>query len=362
MVQIEEIEVEGYERVVSAKDPSSGLRCFIAIHSTLLGPSLGGVRLWHYETDKEALHDALRLAQAMTYKNALAEVGLGGGKAVIASEQVHGAKRRQLLQAFAEVVGYLQGDYIAAEDVGTTSADMAIIKEKVPYVAALSTIKSSGDPSRFTAWGVLKGMQACAEAVWGSEELKGKRVAIEGAGHVGGKLAELLFWHGAELLLSEIDDKRLSMFCHTTGAKAIGDGCFYSTECDILCPCALGGGINSQTIPHIRAPIIAGSANNQLADSLCAEALFEKGILYAPDYVINSGGIINASMEFAEGGYDATAAREKTFAIGGRLKKIFELSRLQNKNCEKIAAALAEQYLAAGVGRRKSAIEFSHHL
>ena len=256
-IEIKEVPVAGYEKVIEAKDLSVGLHCFIAIHNRTLGPALGGTRIYPYRTAEEALRDVLRLSKAMTYKSAVAQDGLGGGKSVIIADPKK-QKSEQLLLAFGEVVDSLQGDYIAAEDVGTTTEDMAIIKKRTPYVCALSTDKSSGDPSRFTAWGVFRGLEAVSKKIWYSRSLRNRKIAIQGLGNVGAKLANILFWEGADLFLTDIDPKQVHELCHIYGATPLEPEDFFSIPCDILAPCALGGVINDETLPLLKCRAIAG--------------------------------------------------------------------------------------------------------
>lgn len=358
MLDIRELPIENYEKVVEIKDDASGLHGFIAVHSTALGPSLGGTRILPYPSDAEALEDVLRLSKAMSYKSALVETGLGGGKSVIIADPKKD-KTEALLFSFAEALNRLGGIYIAAEDVGTNTADMAVLSKKTPYVAALATKKSSGDPSPFTAYGIYRGMQAVAKSLWGSTDLNGKTIAIQGLGKVGHKLAEFLFWDGANLILSDIDQDKLASFCIEWGAKAASPEEIFTVPCDIFAPCALGGIINSATIPKLRCKAIAGSTNNQLLDHEDAYRLYDKGILYAPDYVINAGGIINVACEYEPGGYDPKAARQKTSHIFDTLLSIFEKSKKEHKPTSVIADNIAEHNLANHIGQRKHPIQFN---
>lgn len=357
MLRIKEIEVPGYERVIEGEDPVRGLCCYIAVHNTQLGPALGGTRIHPYPSRKEALNDVLRLAKAMTYKSAVAEDGLGGGKSVIIADPAR-AKTPELLHAFAEVVDSLQGLYIAAEDVGSNIADMALIRQKTPYVAALSTDKSSGDPSRFTAWGVYKGIQAVSKTIWHTKSLRGRTIAIEGLGSVGSKLANILFWEGANLIVCDIKDKLTHQAAHDYAARVVSSQDFCSTECDILAPCAMGGIINSETIQELRCQAIAGAANNQLENEETGRLLFDKQILYAPDYIINSGGIINAAAEFEPNGYDPTFARDKVNHIYDILLQIFRKSASEQLPTNIVANFIAEHNLIRGIGKRKHQILF----
>lgn len=357
MLTIEEISIPGYEKVIEAKDPARGLHCFIAVHNTTLGPSLGGTRIHSYSSSGDALQDVLRLAKAMTYKSAIARDGLGGGKSVLIANP-HVDKTPQLLRAFGEVVDSLKGQYIAAEDVGSSPEDMSVIRQTTPYVAALLTETSSGDPSRFTARGVFRGIQAVAKKLWHSKFLRGKTVAIQGLGHVGSKLANLLFWEGANLIVCDIDEALAQQHARDYGARVIRPDEFCQVECDILAPCALGGSINHQSIHQLRCQAIAGAANNQLLSPELGWDLSAKGILYAPDYIINSGGIINAAAEFEEGGYDPRFARDRVNHIYDTLVDIFKTAEAENKPTNLVADEMAEYNLEHGVGKRTKPINF----
>jgi len=357
MLTIKELKIPGYEKVIEGKDPARGLHCFVAVHSSALGPSLGGARVHLYPTTEDALQDALRLAKAMTYKSAVAQDGLGGGKSVIIADP-HKSKTPELLHAFAEVIDSLQGKYIAAEDLGSTVADMTLIKQRTPYVAALASLESSGDPSRFTAWGVYRGIQAVCEKLWHTKSLRGKRIAIQGLGNVGSKLANILFWEGAELIISDLRQKTIEDHVHDYGAKAVSPNDFFSIECDILCPCAMGGVLNPETIPQLRCRAIAGSTNNALSDEEQGKVLLERNILYAPDYIINSGGIINAAAEFESEGYNPRFARDKVNHIYDILMEIFKKSEEEHLPTNVVADLIAEYNLTNLIGKRKSKINF----
>jgi leucine dehydrogenase len=357
MLTIKEIIIPGFEKVIEGQDPMRGLHCFIAVHDSRLGPSLGGTRIFPYSTPEDALKDVLRLAKAMTYKSAVAEDGLGGGKSVIIANP-NTDKTPELLHAFAEVVDSLKGLYIAAEDVGSTIADMALIRQKTPYVAALSTEKSSGDPSRFTAWGVFRGIQAVSKKLWHTKSLKGRKIAIEGLGSVGNKLAHLLFWEGAELIVCDIKENLARQIAHEDAARIITPDEFCGIECDILCPCAMGGIINSQTVPLLKCKAIAGAANNQLENLEIGKLLFDKNILYAPDYIINSGGIINAAAEFDKEGYNPAISRDRVNHIYDILMGIFRKSETDQLPTNVVADMLAEHNLRQGIGKRKHPIIF----
>lgn len=357
MVKIKEVKVEGFKKVIEATDTESNLHCIIAVHSTSLGPSLGGTRIFPYASAQEALNDVLMLARAMTYKSAVAELGIGGGKSVIIADP-YKQKNEKLLLAFAEVVDSLQGEYIAAEDFGSDPKDMAIIRRKTPYVAALPTQSSSGDPSRFTAWGVFRGIQAVATKLWGNPSVANKKILVQGLGHVGSKLANILFWEGAELILCESNLNLLHEYAAQLGAKTIGLNDYAHTECDIFAPCALGGVITEAIIPQLRCKAIAGGANNQLSSPAVEEMLTERDILYAPDFIINAGGLINATAEFNNGGYNAVASRDKVNSIYDILLKLFEQAEKEHKPTGKVANEIAEYNLIHLVGQRKKPINF----
>lgn len=357
MLTITKINVEGYKKVIEGVDPEAGLHCFIAIHDCTLGPSLGGMRIKPYASPQEALNDALLLAKAMTYKSAIAEDGLGGGKSVLIGDPK--AKNDKLLLSFAKVVDSLKGEYIVAEDVGSSPEDMATIRTLTPYVAALPHDKSSGDPSRFTAWGIFRGIQAVAHKLWNTIHLRKKKIAIQGLGSVGSKLANLLFWEGAELILCDIDQKKIHDACLLYGATGVPPENFLGIHCDILAPCAFGGVLNKETIQTLNCKAVAGAANNQLSEQSDGWLLKERGILYAPDYIINSGGIINASSEFDPQGYNPKKSRDRVNHIYDILLQVLDKAELENKPTNIIADELAEYKLLHGIGKRETPILFS---
>ncbi len=358
MLKIKEVKVQGYKKIIEASDETSKLHCFIAIHDTTLGPALGGTRMYPYSRKQDALEDALRLAKGMTYKSALAEDGLGGGKSVIIGNPITD-KTPALLLAFAEAVNSLDGDYIAAEDMGTSPEDMLIMRKKTPYVVALPTEKSSGDPSHYTARGVFHGLQAVAQKLWGDRSLKHKRIAIQGLGHVGGKLAGILFWEGADLILSDIDEQLLHATALRYGAETRSPSDIYQVDCDILCPCAMGASINDATTSKLRCKAVAGAANNQLALPEHGLKLMEKKILYAPDYLINSGGIINVATELEPNGYDPKLARDRVEHIYERLLHLFDKAERQRKPASQVADEIAEYNLKHLIGKRKVPLIFN---
>lgn len=359
MLTIKKIPTPGYHTVLEATDPEHNFHCFVAIHDCTLGPSLGGLRIYPYENKEDALKDALRLAKAMTYKSAICEDGLGGGKSVIISHKDYSEATKELhLQIFARVLDSLKGQYIAAEDIGTSPEDMEVLRKITPYVAALCSEHSSGDPSRFTAWGVLRGIHASAQHMWDSSDLRGKKIFIQGLGHVGAKLAQFLFWEGADLILTDTNPTRLHREAMLTGAKTVAPEDFASVDCDIFAPCAMGGVINEETIDKFQCKIIAGGANNQLANGELGNELKKRGILYAPDFIINSGGIINAAAEFNPGGYHPVESRERVNKIYDTLLEVFAMSESEGKATSVVADTLAEYKLKHEIGKRVHPIHF----
>lgn len=314
-----------YEELHLCYDQASGLKAVIAIHDTTLGPALGGARMWTYETEEAAIEDALRLARGMTYKNAAAGLNLGGGKTVIIGDP-RTEKSEAKFRALGRYIQGLNGRYITAEDVGTTVEDMDIIYQETDYVTGVSpAFGSSGNPSPATAYGVYKGMKACAKEYFGNESLAGRTIAVQGAGSVAFHLCRHLHEEGANLIVTDIEPDKVKRAVEAYGAKAVDPEDIYETECDIFAPCALGAVINEETIPKLKAKIIAGSANNQLKDEKHGEILHERGILYAPDYVINAGGVINVADELF--GYNRERAMKKVEQIYHNLQKVFEIAR-----------------------------------
>lgn len=356
-LQMEKLPVKGYEQVLKVTEKKSKLTAIIAIHDTTLGPALGGIRIHSYASFNEALEDALRLSKGMTYKSAVSEVGFGGGKSVIIADSKT-EKTPERLLAFGAAVDSLGGNYICAEDVGCTPEDCKIIRRATKYVVGLPS--SSGNPGPFTAWGVFRGIQSAAKKVFGTDSLEGVTVAIQGLGNVGSNLANYLFWAGANLILSDSDFAKAECLAARYGAKAIPADQILSVECDILAPCALGGIINDQTIPRFRCKAIAGGANNQLLRDAHALVLKEKGILYAPDFVINSGGLLNVSAELEENGYNPAYPRAKTSKIYDCLTAIYEISEKSKDSTHAAALSLAEYRIKYGIGKRLLSPVFHH--
>lgn len=335
----------GHERVLFGSDERTGLRSIIAIHSTVLGPALGGARMWPYESEGEALWDVLRLSRGMTYKAAAAGLNLGGGKAVIIADPARD-KSEELFRAFGRFVDTLGGRYITAEDVGTSVQDIAYVRQETAHaVGTPETSGGSGDPSPVTALGVLSGIKACLEIVYGTPDLNGRRVAIQGVGKVGYHLAELLYREGAQLFVCDINLERVEAAVRAFNAKAVDDACFFNLEVDVLSPCALGGILNDKTIPEIRARIIAGAANNQLLDETRhGRELAERSILYAPDYVINAGGVINVYSEIEK--TPRSLALKRAEAIGDTVRRVVQIARREGVCTYEAANRLAEERLA----------------
>jgi leucine dehydrogenase len=301
----------------------SGVYAIIAIHSTLRGPSLGGCRMWVYDDSRSALRDALRLSRAMTLKAAVADLPLGGGKGVImAPESLSAERRHRVLLDFADAVDALNGRYITAEDVGTSSRDMSVIAEGTSHVVGLARSRGgSGDPSPFTALGVESAIRACCERVFGSDSLRDRSVCVIGLGHVGSRVAKRCARAGAKLLLADVDTRKRAL-AEQLGARWTTPERALSADVEVLAPCALGGFLDDETVPHLRCRIIAGAANNQLADDRIADLLAAHEILWAPDFVVNAGGLINISEEL--GTYDAGSARRRVRGIGDTLRNIFD--------------------------------------
>ncbi|MGV3487703.1 MAG: Leu/Phe/Val dehydrogenase [Tuberibacillus sp.] len=334
-----------YEQLVVCQDKESGLKAFICIHDTTLGPALGGLRMWTYESEEAAIEDALRLARGMTYKNAAAGLNLGGGKTVIMGDP-RKDKNEAMFRALGRFIQGLNGRYITAEDVGTTVEDMDIIHEETDYVTGISTaFGSSGNPSPVTAYGVYKGMKAAAKVAFGSDSLEGKTVAVQGVGNVAYALCEYLHKEGANLILTDINEEALNRAVNAFGAKAVAPNDIYGVDCDIFAPCALGAIINDETIPLLKAKVIAGSANNQLRDERHGDIIHEKGIIYAPDYVINAGGVINVADELV--GYNRERALKKVEGLYDNLMKIFAISEQEGIPTYKAADRMAEQRIAS---------------
>lgn len=337
----EYLEKYDYEQLVFAQDKESGLKAIIAIHDTTLGPALGGTRMWTYATEDDAIVDALRLARGMTYKAAAAGLNLGGGKTVIIGDP-RKDKSEALFRSFGRYVQSLNGRYITAEDVGTTVQDMDYIHLETDFVTGISpAFGSSGNPSPVTAYGVYRGMKAAAKVAFGDDSLAGKTIAVQGVGSVSYTLLKHLHEEGANLIVTDINEDNVNRAVKDFGAKAVGVDEIYGVQCDIFSPNALGAVINDNTIPQLKAKLIAGAANNQLAEERHGDIIHEKGIFYAPDYVINAGGLINVADEL--NGYNRERALKKVETIYDNILKVYEIVERDGIPPYKAADRLAEE-------------------
>lgn len=338
---------DDHERVVFCRDAATGLKAIIAIHSTALGPAAGGCRLWHYESDDAALHDVLRLSQGMSYKNAMAGLDFGGGKAVILKAPGF-APTDALFERFGGFVDQLDGQYITAEDVGMSVAIMQTIAKRTRYVSGLPQRagRAGGDPSPKTAFGVFTGIEGAVRFRLSRDSLEGITVAVQGVGNVGYNLCRYLHAAGARLLVADLDSARVEAACEEFGAAAVTLDEILWQDAEVVAPCALGAILNERSIPGIRAPIVAGGANNQLETREDGRRLSRAGILYAPDYVINAGGIVNVACEYHGRGDDDTVM-QRVAAIGPRLTRIFEAAGETGRPTNEIADELARKIIAA---------------
>lgn len=338
-MNITEKTIPGYERVLFGEDPAAGYRGIIAIHSTARGPAGGGTRFWNYRNHDEALEDVLRLARGMTYKSALAELPLGGGKSVIIGDNKT-TEREKIFRAHGRFINALAGLYTTGEDVGTSPADMEFVLKETPHVTGLHGL--SGDPSPRTARGVFRAMQASAQHCWGSHDLSGRTIAIQGCGHVGYFLAQELHKANVKLIVADVDSEKVRRVVSDFGATSVAPEQICFIQSDIFAPCALGGIINDQTVPRLAVKIICGAANNQLLEPRHGDLLEKRGIAYAPDYAANAGGIIGGCcMEIL--GWDEPRTMKKVDAIYDTILKIFEIAGQEKIPTYLAADRLAEQ-------------------
>ena len=343
-MQITDVPVEGFERVAKAVDPVSGLHAFICVHDTTLGPALGGLRMWAYESENEALFDVKRLAVGMTNKSAVAQTGLGGGKAVILGKPT--IKSEALYLAMGQFIEAFDGSYITAEDVNTGMADLEIIRRATQHVTGFPRASGGcGDPSPFTAYGVFLGIQAAVEWVHGSPELAGRRVAVQGVGSVGSELVRRLAGAGAEVLVADRRTERAEALAAELGVQPVDEDEILFADVDVLAPCALGAVINDDTVPKLRCRVVAGAANNLLLDLRHGHMLAQRGILYAPDYVINAGGIIHIAVSREVDGYDEQASNTRTERIPEALREVWSIARDDGIPPSEAAERLAERIL-----------------
>ena len=333
---------DNHEQVVFCNDKDTGLKAIIGIHNTVLGPALGGTRMWKYSNEWEALNDVLRLSRGMTYKSAISGLNLGGGKAVIIGD-AKSDKTPELIIKFGQFINSLSGKYITAEDVGTTTPDMDLIREHTKFVTGISESKGgSGNPSPVTAFGVYMGMKAAAKYKFGSDSLSGKKILVQGIGHVGETLVDYLTKEGARVQITDINIERLQEIGTRYGAQIFAGDDIYSADVDIYAPCALGATVNDETVYSLKAKIIAGAANNQLAnEEIHGKILKDKGILYAPDFLINAGGIINVYGEIV--GYDKAEAMRRTENIFNTTLEIFDFADKNGLTTYQAALSIAQK-------------------
>lgn len=342
----DELQRRDHEQVIFCYDDVTGLKAIIAIHDTTLGPALGGCRMWNYADEAAALRDVLRLSRGMTYKSAAAGLNLGGGKAVILGDSKSG-KNEMLFRAYGRFIQGLGGRYITAEDVGTSVQDMEWVRMETDFVVGISrALGGSGDPSPLTAYGVFEGIKASLKWTTGNESLAGKTVAIQGVGHVGYHLVRHIVSDGGRVVVCDLDQDSLKRVVDDfSGVEVVAPDRIYSVPCDVFAPCALGAVVNDDTLPQLRCSIVCGSANNVLAEDRHARALAERGILYAPDYVVNAGGLINVANELE--GYNHERALKQVGGIHDVTTRIFEIARDENITTLDAADALAERRIAA---------------
>jgi len=337
----ETLEHTGHEQIVFCHNKDAGLKAIIAIHSTVLGPALGGTRMWNYATEEEALNDVLRLSRGMTYKNAVAGLNLGGGKAVIIGDASKD-KSEALFRAFGQFVESLGGRYITAEDVGIDVNDMEYVYRETEYVTGVHQVHGgSGDPSPFTAYGTLQGLMATLNKKYGDEEVGKYSYAVQGLGHVGMEFVKLLKERGAKIFVTDINQKLIDRAVDEFGAEAVGLDDIYDVPADVYSPCALGGTINENTLPRLKAKVICGAANNQLANNAIGDEVAKRGILYAPDYAVNAGGVMNVALELD--GYNRERAMRMMRTIYHNLGRIYEIADRDGIPTYQAADRLAEE-------------------
>jgi leucine dehydrogenase len=341
MNKYKDLLVQGYERVVRCDNTEVGFTAWAAVHDSTLGPALGGCRVWNYKSNEAALTDVLRLSRGMTYKNALARLELGGGKSVVRTD-LRKVDRVALFEAFGTFIDYLDGLYITAEDVNSTLSDMEIVKTRTAHVA---TVGASGNPSPFTAYGVYCAIKASVSHRLQKQSLDGLTAAIQGVGETGGRLAELLAKDGCRIIAADINEKNIELLHQKNEFKRVDVEDIYGVDCDVFAPCALGGILNDRTIPQLKCSVVAGSANNQLLKEEDGEILRCRGILYAPDYAANAGGVINISCEIGQE-YNEGEAMRKTALIGDCLAEIFVLADKKGLSTNRVANKLAEELIA----------------
>ncbi len=339
-------EFSNHEQIVFCRDAATGLKAIIAVHNTALGPAAGGCRMWPYASEDEALWDVMRLAKGMSYKNALAGLPLGGGKSVIIGDPATD-KTPALLRSFAGFVDRLGGTYYTAEDVGISTQDANIMAERSDYIFGISARPGgAGDPSPYTARGTFQGIRAGLQHCRGTADLRGIRVAVQGIGNVGGNLCRLLHEAGAALVIGDVHAGRARAMADMTGAEVVPADEVLFQEADVIAPCALGAVLNDESIPLIKAPLIAGAANNQLAEDRHGTSLMERGITYLPDYLINAGGVLSASCDIFKS-FDARAVTAKVDALYDRSLEILRRADAERRPPHEVADSLAEEIIEA---------------
>ena len=341
------VEQDGHERILFAQDAGSGLKAIIAVHSTVLGPALGGTRFYPYEREEDALADALRLSRAMTRKNAAAGLDHGGGKGVIIGDP-RSLKSEGLLRAYGRAVESLGGAYLTAEDVGTTTADMEVIARETRYVTGMARdAGGSGDPSPTTALGLMAAMRGVGRSLWGSTDLTGRHVAVQGVGKVGGAFARMLADAGARLTIADVNVEAVESLAREIGAAVADPASIHTVDCDVFAPCALGGALNPETVPELRCAAIVGSANNQLATDGIAADLASRGILYVPDFIVNAGGVINLAEEVGHE-YEGERANQRVHAIETTVAQLLARAGERGSTPLDEAIALADRRIREG--------------
>ncbi len=357
--QFREIKIPGYEKVVEVKDASSGLHAIISIHSTLLGPAIGGTRMYNYRGFEDGLNDVLRLSKGMSIKYAITGQGFGGGKAVIFGDpKKH--KTPALLEAFGRAVDTFKGKYITAEDSGITPDDLFDIRKGTRYIIGLRHENCSGDGSSFTAWGTFLSIQATCKQIFGSPSVKNKVIAIQGLGAVGEPLAEMLYWHGAVLKVADLDESKAKKVAQKTGATIEDPADILRTKCDILAPCAMGAVFNDETILTLNCKGIAGAANNMLADDYHGQMIQNLGIWYAPDFIANAGGGISAAAGLEKDNFDPIKTRELIDEIYGRIEQVYQMAKSKNMSTVKAALTIAEYKMKNKIGVRSRPPVYHH--
>ncbi len=335
-----------YENLVFCQETALGLKAIIAIHDTTLGAAAGGIRMWPYESEEDAIKDAVRLARAMTYKNAAAGLPYGGGKIVIIGDPKRD-KNEGMLRALARYIQRLGGIFLAGEDVGTTLEDMVVMRQESPYIVTVpETMGGPGDTGYATAFGVFQGIRACLREVYGSPLLQGRSVAVQGVGSVGKELVRQLVETGADVTIADVDEERARAVASQFHISAATPDEILTLAVDVFSPCALGAILNEQTIPELKCKIVCGSANNQLAEDRHAEMLLERGILYAPDYIVNAGGVISGVDSLNPGGFNRPRALDKVAHIYRTMGEVIAIAKTQGIPTARAAGVLVEQRIA----------------